>query len=98
MQCHLAYRSINALTCMFAPDGQSDPPRRPGRICAGQNHKDGQAILEDQFRLSGIASGCPLLTRLLMAGGLVARRPMKASQGSRSRLLFNHLKRHVGRF
>jgi hypothetical protein len=55
-QCHLAYRSIKALTCMFVPDGQSDRSRRQERICAGQNHKEGQAIVQDRFSLSGIAS------------------------------------------
>jgi hypothetical protein len=55
-QCHLAYRSIKALTCMFALDGQSDPAQRPERICAGQSRKGGQNILQDHLRLSGIAS------------------------------------------
>ncbi|SRR6266536_454651 len=39
---------------MFVPDGQSGRWRRPERICAGQNDKEGQAIPQDQFRLSGI--------------------------------------------
>ncbi len=38
---------------MFVPDGQSGRSR-PERICAGQNNKEGQAILEDQSRLNGI--------------------------------------------
>src|SRR5712692_161323 len=55
-QCHLAYRSSKALTCMFAHDGQSGRSRRPERICAGQNDKEGLAMLQDPFRLSGIGS------------------------------------------
>jgi hypothetical protein len=41
---------------MFVPDGQSDRSRTPERICAGQTDKEGQAIVQDRFSLSGIAS------------------------------------------
>ena len=56
VQCHLAYLPTTALTCRFVSDRQSSRQRRPERICAGQSDKEGQGILEDQLRLSGIGS------------------------------------------
>src|ERR1017187_8535415 len=55
-QCHLAYLPTTALTCRFVSDRQSSRQRRPERICAGQSDKEGQGILEDQLRLSGIGA------------------------------------------
>ena len=56
VQCHVAYLPTTALTCRFVSDRQSSRQRRPERICAGQSDKEGQGILEDQLRLSGIGA------------------------------------------
>src|SRR5712691_7489878 len=53
-QCHLAYLSIKALTCMYASNSRPGPLQGLRRICPGQNDAAGHAIHQDRLRLSGI--------------------------------------------